>query len=150
MIILDTNVVSEPTKPHGHPAVRDWLDNQMAETLYLTATSLSELLLGVELLPDGRRKEGLAAVLSELLESLFGPRILPFDQQAAAAYAPLIRRTRAAGHTLSVADGQIAAIASVHGFTVATRDTAPFVAASVPVINPWEAANPSPTSEAPS
>jgi toxin FitB len=138
VIILDTNVVSEPMKLHGDPAVRDWLDSQIAETLYLTAPSLSELLLGVELLPDGKRKEGLAAALSELLESLFGPRFLPFDQHAAAAYTPLIHRTRAAGQILSVADAQIAAIASVHGFTVATRDTTPFLAAGVPVINPWE------------
>lgn len=139
MIILDTNVVSEPMKPQGNPAVRDWLDQQVAETLYLTATSLSELLLGVEILPDGKRKEGLAAALGELIGELFGSRILPFDHKAAAAtYAPLIRRARANGQAISVADGQIAAIATLHGFAVATRDTAPFAAAAVPVINPWE------------
>ena len=71
MIILDTNVVSEPMKPNGNPAVRDWLDRQAAETLYLTATSLSELLVGIEMLPHGKRKEGLAAALNELLVSLF-------------------------------------------------------------------------------
>lgn len=142
MIILDTNVVSEPMKPQGNPAVRDWLDQQVAETLYLTATSLSELLLGVEILPDGKRKEGLAAALTELIEELFGSRILPFDHKAAAAYAPLIRRARANGQAISVADGQIAAIATLHGFTVATRDTAPFAAADVPVVNPWEAVEP--------
>ncbi len=65
MIILDTNVVSEPMKPSGSAAVRTWLDQQTAETLFLTATSLSELLLGVELLPDGRRKEGLDDALNE-------------------------------------------------------------------------------------
>ena len=59
MIILDTNVVSEPMKPNGDPAVRAWLDRQVAETLYLTATSLSELLVGVELPPEGKRKQGL-------------------------------------------------------------------------------------------
>lgn len=57
MIILDTNVVSEPMKPAGDPAVRAWLDRQVAETLYLTATSLAELLVGLEILPDGKRKE---------------------------------------------------------------------------------------------
>lgn len=70
--------------------------------------------------------------------NLFGSRFLPFDQAAAMAYAPLIGRARASGCLISVADGQIAAIAAVHGFTVATRDTVPFVAAGVPVINPWE------------
>jgi len=138
MIVLDTNVVSEPMKSNGSRSVQDWLDQQVAETLYLTATSLSELLVGVEMLPDGKGKGGLQVALGELLVMLFGARILPFDQQAAIAYAPLVSRARIAGCPISVADGQIAAIAVVHGFTVATRDTAPFVAAGVPVINPWE------------
>jgi toxin FitB len=138
MIILDTNVVSEPMKADGDRCVRDWLDDQIAETLYLTSISLSELLLGVQVLPDGKRKEGLAAALTELLTELFGPRILSFDHQAATVYAARVSRARASGRAISMADGQIAAIAAVHGFTVATRDTAPFIAAGVPVVNPWE------------
>lgn len=138
MIVLDTNVVSEPMRPNGNLAVRAWLDRQVAETLYLTATSLSELLVGIEILPDGKRKEGLDTALSDLLDMLFGSRILPFDRTAAIKYAPLVSRARASGRPISVADGQIAAIAAVHGFTVATRDTAPFIAAGVPVTNPWE------------
>ena len=136
--MLDTHVVSEPMRPRGDPAVRTWLDQQVAETLYLTATSLSELLMGVEVLPEGKRKQGLAAALSEVLQRLFESRILPFDQQAASACAPLVNRARTAGQRMSVADGQIAAIAALRGFSVATRDTAPFIAAGVPVINPWE------------
>lgn len=138
MIILDTNVVSEPMSPDGNPLVQAWLDEQLAETLYLTATSLSELLVGIELLPGGKRKDRLGAALRELMLSLFGERILPFDRQAAMAFAPLVARARTAGHHSSVADAQIAAIATVHGFTVATRDIAPFVASGVPVINPWK------------
>jgi hypothetical protein len=97
-----------------------------------------ELLLGVEVLPDGKRKEGLAIALTELLVALFASRILPFDQQAATMYAARMSRAHASGRTVSMADGQIAAIAAVHGFKVATRDTAPFAAAGVPVVNPWE------------
>jgi predicted nucleic acid-binding protein len=137
MIVLDTNVVSEPMRPGGNPAVAAWLDQQAAETLYLTTTSLSELFLGIELLPKGKRRQSLEDTLGELLDRLFGSRILPFDQAAAMVYAPLIGRARAAGNSISVADGQIAAIATVHGFSVATRDTAPFVAAGVAVVNPW-------------
>lgn len=138
MIILDTNVVSEPIKADGSRRVRDWLDEQIAETLYLTSISLSELLLGVQVLPDGKRKEGLAAALTELLTELFGSRILPFDQQAATVYAARVGRARASGRAISMADGQIAAIAAVHEFTVATRHTAPFIAAGISVVNPWE------------
>jgi predicted nucleic acid-binding protein len=140
VIILDTNVVSEPMKSDGDRDVQAWLDEQIAETLYLTSISLSELLLGVDMLPDGKRKAGLAAALQELLTTLFGARVLPFDQQAATLYATLVCRARAAGRAIYMADGQIAAIAAMHGFTVATRDTAPFVAAGIPVVNPWEVA----------
>ncbi len=139
MIVLHTNVVSEPMRLAGNPNVRAWLDRQVAETLYLTATSLAELLLGIELLPEGKRKEGLATALADLMATIFGSRVLPFDRHAAEVYAPIVSRARASGTSISVADGQIAAIASVWGFTVATRDTAPFLAAGVPVINPWEA-----------
>ena len=139
MIILDTNVVSEPMRREGDPSVQAWLDGQVAETLYLTAINLSELLVGVDLLQDGKRKQSLARALGELLDGLFGSRILPFDREAALVYAGIVGRARAAGKSISVADGQIAAIAAVHGFTVATRDTAPFVSSGVPVINPWAA-----------
>ncbi|GKS68572.1 plasmid stability protein StbB [Nitrosomonas sp. PY1] len=138
MIVLDTNVISEPMKPNGNPAVQTWLDRQTAETLYLTAVSLSELLVGIEIMPEGKRKGGLDAALRKLMEKLFDARILPFDQQAAIAYASMVGRARTNGRIISVADGQIAAIAVVHGFTIATRDIAPFVAVGLPVINPWE------------
>ncbi len=138
MIILDTNVVSEPMRANANPAVRAWLDRQIAETLFLTTTSLSELLVGIELLPSGKRRDGLASALAHILERLFGARILPFDRTAAVAYATLIGKARSAGRVISVGDAQIASIATVHEFTVATRDTEPFLAAGVPVINPWE------------
>jgi len=139
MIVLDTNVVSEPMKAKGDPAVKAWLDRQVADTLYLTATSLSELLVGIEIMPAGKRRKGLDAALGALIARLFGSRVLPFDQQAAKTYGTLIGRARAAGHVISVADGQIAAIAAAQGFAVATRDIIPFAAAGVPVINPWDA-----------
>jgi predicted nucleic acid-binding protein len=139
MIVLDTNVVSEPLRSGADPAVAAWLDRQVAETLYLTATSLSELLLGLELIPAGKRKSALRSALRELLDRLFGPRVLPFDALAAAVYATVLARARARGQAIGVPDGQIAAIAAVHGYAVATRDTAPFVAAGVAVVNPWQA-----------
>jgi predicted nucleic acid-binding protein len=61
-------------KPDGDRGVQAWLDEQIAETLYVTSISVSELLLGIELLPDGKRKEGLAVALSDLLVTLFGDR----------------------------------------------------------------------------
>lgn len=139
MIVLDTNVVSEPLKPRPSPAVMAWLDRQAVQTLYLTATSLSELLVGVDRLPEGRRKRGLAEGLEGLLQALFGSRILPFDAKAAATHATVVRRAQGNGETVSVGDGQIAAIAQTHGYMVATRDCAPFEAAGLKVIDPWKA-----------
>ena len=137
MIILDTNVVSEPLKPRANQIVQDWLDQQAVETLYLTSTSLSELLYGIALLPAGKRKRVLSAGLEELVDRLFPSRVLPFDAAAAAYYASLASSARAKGHDVSVADAQIAAIAKVHGFVVATRDLDPFRVMNIPVVNPW-------------
>lgn len=139
MIIIHTNVVSEPLRAKPMAAVQRWLDRQESERLFTTAVSVSELFLGVEILPQGRRRTALDADLRRTLSNLFGPRILPFDEPAALAYAALVAKTRARGIAIGVADGQIAAIALVHGFAVATRDAAPFIAAGVAVIDPWTA-----------
>lgn len=138
MIVLDTNVISEPLRPRADPAVVRWLDAQDPETLYLTATALSELLIGIALLPAGKRKRGMELAMQSLQTRLFADRFLSFDREAAIAFALLGSRAATKGFSISVADCQIAAIAAVHGFAVATRDTAPFLAAGVPVINPWE------------
>jgi len=137
MIVLDTNVVSETQKPKPNARVMAWLDDQVAETLYITAISYSEILVGIEMLAEGKRKRGLSAGMAEVLEHSFASRILAFDRNAAVEYARIYARTRKSG-TLSMADAQIAAIAAAHGFAVGTRDVDPFRAAGVKVINPWE------------
>jgi len=137
MIILDTNVLLEPMRTKGDPAVAAWLDRQARGSLYLTAVTLAELFLGLGLLPLGRRRSMLEARIGDALAVFDERRTLTFDIKAARCFAVLIARARASGHTIGVADGQIAAIAASHGFTVATRDTAPFAAAGVPAIDPW-------------
>ncbi|MBB4285542.1 type II toxin-antitoxin system VapC family toxin [Roseospira goensis] len=136
MIVLDTNVVSEAMKPAPAPAVRDWLDAQAAETLFLTSVTLAELLFGIGALPDGRRKQTLAKVFDGLLR-LFESRILPFDTPAARHYADRAVAARTAGKGFPTPDGYIAAIAAAHGFAVATRDSSAFAAAGIPTIDPW-------------
>ncbi|MBB4188720.1 MULTISPECIES: type II toxin-antitoxin system VapC family toxin [Sinorhizobium] len=137
MIVLDTNVVSEAMKPEPNPAVRSWLNEQVAETLYLSSVTLAELLFGIGALPDGRRKKALTETLDGVLE-LFGHRVLPFDIGAARHYADLAVAARAAGKGFPTPDGYIAAIAASKGFIIATRDTSPFEAAGVIVVNPWD------------
>ncbi|AZN96471.1 type II toxin-antitoxin system VapC family toxin [Mesorhizobium sp. M9A.F.Ca.ET.002.03.1.2] len=137
MIVLDTNVVSEAMKPEPAPIVRGWLDEQAAETLYLSSVTIAELLFGTGALPDGRRKQKLATTLDGLL-GLFDGRILPFDTDAARHYADLAVAAHNAGKGFPTPNGYIAAIATAHGFAVATRDASAFIAAGVPVIDPWK------------
>lgn len=115
MIILDTNVISEAAKLDMDASVRRWLGLQSMSNLYATAVSVAEVSFGVERMPEGRRKE----IVRDDMRMIFA-------------------KARAKGFAIAMPDGQIAAIAKVHGFTVATRDTSPFRAAGIPVINPWE------------
>jgi len=138
MIVLDTNVISEAMKPEPHPAVRAWLNEQVAETLYLTSVTLAELLFGIGALAAGKRKDMLTQTLEGLM-GIFKERVLPFDLDAAKRYAELAVMARVAGRGFPTPDGYIAAIAVSRGFIVASRDTAPYMAASVKVIDPWQA-----------
>lgn len=138
MILLDTNVISEAMKPEPADAVRAWLDAQAAETLFLSSITIAELAFGIGSLPTGRRREALSAALDGVIE-LFEGRILAFGAEAALRYGEIAARARAAGRGLPTPDGYIAAIAAAKGFAVASRDTAPFAAAQLRVINPWMA-----------
>lgn len=136
MILLDSNVVSEAMKPEPHPAVRDWLDAQAAETLFLCSITIAELMFGNGALPKGKRKDKLATAFAGVLD-LFDQRILHFDTEAALRYADLAVKARAAGRGFPTPDGYIAAIAAAHQFAVASRDTSAFIAAGLIVIDPW-------------
>ena len=137
MIVLDTNVVSEAMKPEPHPRVRALLNDQAAETLYLSSVTLAELLFGIAALPVGKRKDMLAQALDGLM-GLFRDRVLPFDIDAARCYAKLAVTAKTGGRGFPTPDGYIAAMAASRGFIVASRDTAPYEAAGVFVINPWQ------------
>ncbi len=138
MILLDTNVVSEAMKPAPDDAVRAWLDEQAAETLYLSSVTIAELMFGIGALPKGKRKDKLADALDGVMK-VFADRILPFDVDAARRYADLAVKARAAGKGFPTPDGYIAAIAASKDFAVATRDASAFDAAGVEVIDPWNA-----------
>ena len=137
MILLDTNIVSEPLRPAPDTRVIAWIDAQPLETLFLSAITVAELRAGVALLPAGKRRTGLLQNLEKRVLPLFAGRVLPFDLACTQAYAELMARARKAGLAIATADGCIAAIAAANGFTVASRDTGPFDAAGVAVINPW-------------
>jgi predicted nucleic acid-binding protein len=139
MILLDTNLVSEPWKPTPDPAVITWLDAQAIETLFISAISVAELRFGIASMPSGKRQ----TILHDRLESdvlpHFDGRILPFNLGASQFYAELMAGGRITGKAMGKADGYIAATAAQNHLAVATRDTRPFEAAGLKVINPWVA-----------
>jgi toxin FitB len=137
MIIIDTNVVSEPLRPEPERGVIDWLNAQEPETLYLTTVNLAELLAGIEAMPVGRRRSRLNAALLDQVMPLFEGRILAFDRKAAEAFARIEASARLAGNRISFADGAIAAMAFANGFMLATRNVRDFKGTNIKILNPW-------------
>jgi predicted nucleic acid-binding protein len=137
VILVDTNVISEPMKTRGDPRVVAWLDRQKVETLFISTITVSEILFGVAALPAGRRRNRLGEAFEREIERVLEGRILSFDLGAARAYASLMSGARARGVSLGIADGQIAAVAAANRLAVATRDGEPFRAAGLKTVNPW-------------
>ena len=139
MIVLDTNVISELWKAAPEPHVLAWIDAQAVETLYLSAVTVAELRFGLAAMPAGKRRSIYQERLEREVLPAFTGRVLPFDLDASQAYAELMAQARAAGKAIGKADGYIAASAAARGFTIATRDTSPFKAAGLNIIDPWQA-----------
>ncbi len=137
MIVLDTNVLSEPLKQQPDPRVVAWLDAQHVETLYVTTVTLAELRYGVAALPEGRRRQVLASRLEDELVPLFGDRVLSVDAAASASYARIQASARSTGRPLPPLDGMIAAICEAQGHALATRNVSDFAAAGIRIIDPW-------------
>lgn len=139
MILIDTNVISELWKAEPDPAVLAWTDAQAVETLYLSAVTVAELRFGLASMPEGKRRSIYHDRLEREVLPAFTGRVLPFDLDASKAYASLMARAKAEGKAIGMADGYIAATAAARAMMVATRDVAPFQAAGINVINPWQA-----------
>ena len=139
-ILLDTNVLSELMRPQPEPRVLGWFSAQAAQTRFvICAITQAEILLGIALLPAGKKRSALATAAQTLFEQEFRGLNLAFDENAAPAYAAIVSARSRSGAPISVEDAQIAAIASHHRVPLATRNTKDF--AHVPglvLINPWE------------
>ena len=139
MIILDTNVVSELMRSRPAQPVVAWVDRQVPSTLFLTSLTLAEVRFGIAALPRGRRRVALGEAFEDEIRPIFGDRILDFTEAASKEYATLRADARAQGIAIGDVDALIAAIARAHRFQVASRDVAPFEAAGVNAINPFDA-----------
>lgn len=138
MTIIDTSILSETTRPLPAESVMRWMREQPGSHLYTTSITESELLLGVELLPDGKRKDAIRSAVERILYQVLDGRILLFDSEAARFAAQIVARRRKKGRRINPADAQIAAIARTHGYSIATRNVTDFADCEVPLINPWQ------------
>ena len=140
MIVLDTNVVSELMRPQPDESVVRWVERQSRADLVTTSITKAEILYGVAILPDGRRKSALAAGADRMFQQALGGPILAFDATAATFYAAIRSLRGRTGKPIAPLDAQIAAIALTVGAAVATRNVADFEGCGVAVINPWASA----------
>jgi len=138
VIVLDTNVVSELMKDAPQPEVLAWAKGQARDTLFITTITEAEILAGIAVLPEGRRRRALAAAAEHVLDFSFAGRILPFDSAASHAYGFIVADRRVVGRPISTQDCLIAAIARAHGAGIATRNVSDFEGCGVEITNPWD------------
>ncbi len=137
MILLDTNVLSELMRPMPDNAVEAWIGLQPPASLFISTITEAELRYGAALMPNGRRRDTVAAAIEGMMMEDFHGRILAFDSAAAIFYAQIAANRRAGGRPITPFDAQIAAIARSRGATLATRNVADFEGCGVEIVNPW-------------
>jgi predicted nucleic acid-binding protein len=140
-IVLDTNVVSELMRPRPEAVVTAWIKARANTELWITSVTEAELWFGARVLPAGKRRQGLEAALGLIFAEDLGGRTWPFDSAAAKVYADIMAKRRESGRPMSQFDGQIAAIARVHGAALATRNLVDFEGCDLVLHNPWAAAS---------
>jgi toxin FitB len=137
VIVVDTNVISELMRPAPDAKVLAWFAAQPSEQLYTTHINQIEILYGIAILPEGRRRNGLTAAAEAMFAEDLAGRILPFGASAAACYAGVMMSRRKAGKPIEGLDALIAAISLAAGAAVATRDIGGFSDCGLDVVNPW-------------
>jgi predicted nucleic acid-binding protein len=138
--ILDTNVVSEPMRPAPSPTVLAWLsETHERGAHFVTTITVAEILVGIELLPRGKRRDQMLAQAEAAFAEDFSGRVLPFDEDAARAFPEIASQRRAQGRPIADLVAQIAAIARSRGAILATRNTGDFEGCGVRLVNPWAA-----------
>jgi toxin FitB len=140
VILLDTNVLSELMKAAPNQAVLAFVNGVPAMALFTSAITQAEILYGIALMPEDKRRDALLTAARTALDNHFRGRVLPFDGAAAEAFAAIAAGRRESGRPISQADAQIAAIAKSRGAALATRNAADFDDCGVSIINPWNVA----------
>lgn len=135
--LLDTNVVSEWTKPHPNAGLTEWLSHVDEEEVFLSVITFAELRFGIERLATGSRRKGLDEWLRTELPLRFEQRILLVDGAIADEWGRLLARGAARGRPIGAMDALVASTAQVHSLTLVTRNARDFEGAVGSVLNPW-------------
>jgi predicted nucleic acid-binding protein len=138
--LLDTNVLSELTRPKSEPQVENWLNTADDERLFLSVISLGEIFKGLTILPESKRRQYLRQWVEETMRPWFDGRMLPVSERIAERWGILAGECQLKGRGLSVADGLIAATALEHDLTLVTRNVRDFAYLGIDILNPWPAA----------
>jgi toxin FitB len=136
-IVLDTNVLSELMNLQGSRIVKNWVLTQLRENIFITSITKAEILYGIAILPDGKRKEALSESARSMFAEEFIEQIIPFDSKAAECFAEIMANRRKLGKPISQADAQIAAICLANNAAIATRNIDDFTDCQIKIINPW-------------
>lgn len=133
--LLDTNVVSEPVRSQPDPNVLDWLRQLPNDRQFISVLTLAEIMRGIEGLTASKRQLRLGSWARNELPAFFAGRILPIDAGVAETWAKLFKKRH---NHMAAFDGLIAATATHHGLTVATRNIRDFDAPGLEIISPWD------------
>ncbi|TCU20445.1 type II toxin-antitoxin system VapC family toxin [Rhizobium sullae] len=138
-LLLDTNVLSEVTKPRPEARVLHWLDGLDEDRAFISVVSIAEIRRGVALMANGRKRDALAEWLVRDLPQRFERRVIPVDEPVALAWGDLMGLAKRSGRGLASMDGLIAATAMAHDLTLATRNIRDFDGLGIETIDPWAA-----------
>lgn len=136
-VLLDTNVLSERARPRPDPALVRWVDGLDEDRAFVSVISLAEIRRGIERLPADNRRKYLTEWLDKELVTRFAGRILAVDLQVADAWGALVAAGDRTGNPVPIMDGFLAATATVHSLTVATRNVRDFARLGMPLVDPW-------------
>jgi toxin FitB len=134
--LLDTNIISNVTKPAPSGSLVAWLSQQVDEDLFIASLTVAEIRCWVLEKPAGKRRDQLEAWFGgpEGPQVLFAGRVLPFDEAAALIWARLMAEGKARGRQRSALDTIIAAVAEANGCVVVTDNERDFD--GIEIVNP--------------
>ena len=138
-IILGTNVVSELMRSQPDQVVLDWFAQHSGDIFYVSVITQAEIMLGISLLPAGKRRDALTTAAAGMFSQDFAGKSLSFDAAGVNKYASIVADRRRAGQAISTEDALIAATALAYGYSLATRNTKDFLYINdLTLYNPWK------------